>query len=158
MDSTGRTNTPGVEELAVNTCWSLLRTAPIGRLAVWVEDHPDLFPINFVVDQGTVVFRSGEGTKVFGALTGGPVAFEADGFDPPTGSAWSVVVKGRAHTVNAVEDIMATVDLPLFPWQAGDKSRFIRIYPDLVTGRRFPVVGPQAWRTPTSGSPHGASE
>ena len=47
-----------VAELSESACWALLRTTSVGRLAVWVEDHPDIFPINFAVDHGTVVFRS----------------------------------------------------------------------------------------------------
>lgn len=142
--------TQDVEELPVNTCWSLLRTTTVGRLAVWVDDHPDIFPLNFAVDHGTLVFRTGEGTKVAGALSDTPVALEADGYDPSTSTAWSVVVKGRARTIREIHDLMDTVDLPLFPWQGGEKSRFIRIHPDLVTGRRFPAVDPDAWRTPSS--------
>jgi hypothetical protein len=46
---------------------------------------------------------------------------------------------------------MDTIDLPLFPWQAGDKGRFLRIVPTTVTGRRFPVADPSVWLTPLSG-------
>lgn len=136
-----------VEQLSVDACWSLLRTTSLGRMAVWMEDHPDIFPLNFVVDQGTVVFRTGEGSKVLGALSGTPVALEADGYDPATSQAWSVVVKGPARTISEVHDVMDTVDLPLFPWQGGDKSRFVRIVPGVVTGRRFTVVDSSTWQT-----------
>lgn len=139
-----------VEELPVNACWALLRTTTVGRLAVWVEDHPDIFPLNYAVDHGTLVFWSREGTKVFGALSGAPIALEIDGYDASTAKAWSVVVKGRAGPIREVQDVMDTVDLPLSPWQAGDKNRFIRIQPELVTGRRFPVADPDIWRTPLS--------
>lgn len=59
-------------------------------------------------------------------------------------------MKGRAGPIREVQDVMDTVDLPLSPWQAGDKNRFIRIQPELVTGRRFPVADPDIWRTPLS--------
>ncbi|RZK94040.1 MAG: hypothetical protein EOP30_09080 [Rhodococcus sp. (in: high G+C Gram-positive bacteria)] len=29
------------------------------------SDHPDIFPLNYAVDHGTIVFRSGRGTKSF---------------------------------------------------------------------------------------------
>ena len=132
-----------VEELAVNSCWDLLRDAGVGRLAVWVEDHPDIFPINFVVDHGTLVFRSAEGTKVAGALTDVPVAVEIDGYDEPAGKAWSVVVKGRAHEVKELDDMLDAIGLPLFPWHAAPKPRFVRIEPVEVTGRRFHTSGPR---------------
>ncbi|MFI7741973.1 pyridoxamine 5'-phosphate oxidase family protein [Kocuria rhizosphaericola] len=141
-----------VEELAVNSCWELLRDAGVGRLAVWVEDHPDIFPINFVVDHGTLVFRSAEGTKIAGALTDVPVAVEIDGYDESSAKAWSVVVKGRAERIQQVQELMDTVDLPLFPWQTGQKGVFVRVVPGSVTGRRFPVADPGVWRTPLSGA------
>ncbi|MEO8330084.1 MAG: pyridoxamine 5'-phosphate oxidase family protein, partial [Candidatus Nanopelagicales bacterium] len=33
-------------------CWSLLRLADVGRLAVIVDAHPDIFPVNYAVDGG----------------------------------------------------------------------------------------------------------
>src|SRR3712207_611202 len=82
-----------VDDLSESACWALLRTTSVGRVAVWVGDHPDIFPINYAVDHGTVVFRSGAGTKVSAALSDSPVALETDGYDEETAEAWSVVVK-----------------------------------------------------------------
>jgi len=139
-----------VKELAVHECWALLRTASVGRLAVWVHDHPDIFPINYAVDHGTVVFRSASGTKVSAALSDAPVALEVDGYEARSREAWSVVIKGRAEGIREIDELMDTIDLPLFPWQAGKKNLFIRLVPTLVTGRRFPVVDPSVWQTPFS--------
>ncbi|WP_338749171.1 pyridoxamine 5'-phosphate oxidase family protein [Janibacter alittae] len=147
-----------VERLSVDTCWALMRTTTVGRLAVVLDDHPDIFPINYAVDRGTAVFRTGEGSKVAGALSGAPVALEADGYDHETGRAWSVVVKGRARTITEVDDLMDTLDLALSPWQGGEKDRFIRITPGEVTGRRFGVVDPSTWGTLPSGSPRASTE
>lgn len=152
------TATNDVEHLSVDECWSLLRTATVGRLAVIVGDHPEIFPINYVVDHGTAVFRTGEGSKVQGALSGTSVALESDGYDPETGRVWSVVVKGRARTIAEIDDVMDTVDLPLSPWQAGDKGRFIRITPGEVTGRRFPIADPSTWRTMPEGFRRASTE
>ena len=68
-----------VDELSESACWALLRTTTVGRLAVWVDDHPDIFPLNYAVDHGTLVFRSRAGTKVSAALSDAQVALEADG-------------------------------------------------------------------------------
>lgn len=152
------TTPEGVEELSVDSCWALLRTTTVGRLAVVVEDHPDIFPLNYAVDRGRVVFRTGEGSKVLGALSGRPVALEADGYDADTDEAWSVVVKGRARTITELHDLTDTIDLPLSPWQGGDKSRFVRITPDTVTGRRFPVVDPSTWRSLPPGTRRASTE
>ena len=84
---------PGVAELDESRCWALLRAADVGRLAVAINNHPDIFPITFVVDHGTVVFRTAEGTKLAASVLGQAVAFEVDGYDAASGEAWSVVIK-----------------------------------------------------------------
>lgn len=142
-----------VDELPLHTCWALLGAAGVGRLAVWVDDHPDIFPLNFVVDHGTLVFRSAAGTKLAGATADVPVALEIDGHEDSPPEAWSVVVKGRAEQIRETQELVDTLGLPLFPWQAGTKGKFIRIVPDLVTGRRFPIADPAVWRTTLPGGP-----
>jgi len=122
-------------------CWRLMRSAPVGRLAVSIGAHPDIFPVNFVIDHGSVVFRTAEGTKLAASLLGVGVAFEIDGYDPEAGEAWSVVVKGRAEEILRMHELFDAMDLPLFPWHAAPKHRFVRIVPDEITGRRFHVVG-----------------
>ena len=89
--------------LDTHTCLDLLRRREVGRLAVSITDHPDIFPINYVVDRGTVVFRTAEGTKLAAALLGRGVAFEIDGYDPEAGEAWSVVVKGYAIEIEQMQ-------------------------------------------------------
>jgi hypothetical protein len=148
---------PAVEELSESTCLELLRTTSVGRLAVWVDDHPDIFPLNYAVDHGTVVFRSRTGTKVSATLSDSPVALEADGYDAEKAEAWSVVIRGNAEEIRG-QDLIDTIDLPLFPWQAGDKGRFLRIIPTTMTGRRFPVADPSVWLTPLSGVKRAATE
>jgi nitroimidazol reductase NimA-like FMN-containing flavoprotein (pyridoxamine 5'-phosphate oxidase superfamily) len=130
----------GVTELDESRCWALLRAADVGRLAVAINNHPDIFPINFVVDHGTVVFRTAEGTKLAAAVLGQAVAFEVDGYDPGSGEAWSVVIKGRAVEIARMQELFDAVELPLFPWHASPKPRFVRIEPDELTGRRFHVI------------------
>lgn len=129
-----------VENLSEKQCWELLRSTDVGRLAVIVEDHPDIFPVNYAVDQGTVLFRSAEGTKVTGVLGDAPVAFEVDGYDPETGLVWSVVLKGHATTFQNIDEAADSFKIDVNAWQAGKKERFIRIRPHDVTGRRFPKI------------------
>ena len=133
-----------MEELEPSECWKLLRDAQVGRLAVDIAGHPDIFPINFVVDNDSIVFRTAPGTKLAGAILGRSVAFEIDGYEPERGVAWSVVVKGTAHEIEQMYDYVAAQDLPLFPWHASPKPDFVRIQPELVTGRLFTVVDREA--------------
>ena len=144
----------GVTILEPDECWVLLRSAEVGRLAVSNLDHPDIFPINYVVDHGTVVFRTAEGTKLATAVLGPAVAFEIDGYDAKAGDAWSVVVKGRAREVQRMHEVFEATNLPLFPWQTSPKPRFVRIEPESVTGRRFHAIATTT--TPTTGVTHRA--
>jgi nitroimidazol reductase NimA-like FMN-containing flavoprotein (pyridoxamine 5'-phosphate oxidase superfamily) len=121
-------------------CWALLQHAKVGRLAVDVAGEPDIFPINYVVDERSIVFRTAAGTKLAGAVLMGKVAFEIDGYEPDTNAAWSVVVKGVATQIEQMEERYDAEELPLFPWFASPKPEFVRIAPRQVTGRRFLVV------------------
>ena len=129
-----------VRETSVTESWDLMRDAVIGRLAVLHDGAPDIFPVNFVVDHGTVVLRTAAGTK-YDAARSHPVAFETDGYDVESGEAWSVVARGHAVEVRDVDDSIAILSLPLEPWQKGPKPHLLRLVPVSLTGRRFPVTG-----------------
>ena len=127
-------------ELSTAESWTLLTDAVVGRLAVTVDNRPEIFPVNHLVDRGSVVFRTAAGTKLAGCSEHW-VAFEVDGYDTLTASAWSVVVKGQAQKVNRLYDVLEVIELPLFPWHSAPKPHFIRIEIDSITGRRFEVAG-----------------
>lgn len=137
-------------------CWAALRTTDVGRLSFSLDDQPEIFPINYVLDQGTVVFRTSVQSKIATALDGRPVAFEADGHTD--GQAWSVVIKGEAREVTGLYDSIAVAELPLHPQQTGPKDRLARITPDEITGRRFAVADPHTWDTAVTSAPHSAPE
>jgi len=128
------------EILSETECWELLDHTTVGRLAVDIAGQPDIFPINFVVDDRGIVFRSAAGTKLAGAVLNVVVAFEIDGYQPGDRTAWSVVVKGNARPIERMQELFDAEDLPLFPWLAWDKPNFVRIEPTVVTGRRYHIV------------------
>jgi hypothetical protein len=127
----------GIATLAAPTCWQLLGDEEVGRLAVSVDRYPEIFPVNYVVDQRTVIFRTAEGTKLFATVVSPSVAFEVDGYNAEAGEAWSVVIKGHAREI-PMHDLLDNA-FPLFPWTATPKPRFVRVVPDSITGRRFHV-------------------
>jgi hypothetical protein len=129
----------GVVELSESECWRLLRAADYGRLAVAINNHPDVFPVNHLVDGNTLVFRSAAGTKLAAAVLGRAVAFEVDGHD--AGVAWSVVVKGQARLVERLDEYLDAELLPIRPWFAGPKPNIVRIDTEEVSGRRFHPAG-----------------
>ena len=84
-----------VSVLSEDESWSLLSSMSLGRLVTILGGQPEIFPVNFVTQRRTVLFRTAQGTKLYSAVMGGRVAFEAD--DHTVAEGWSVIVKGRAH-------------------------------------------------------------
>ncbi len=142
-----------IEQLPANECLRLLRTAHVGRLAVVVDGRPDIFPLNFAVDHGSVVFRTAAGTKVDAIAEHHPVAFEVDGQGPADDghdAAWSVVIKGTAVRLRGT-DLIDTETLTLNPYEESAKPIFVRIEPEQISGRIFPIADQRVWVTERSG-------
>ena len=53
----------GATILPVHECWELLAGVTLGRLVTSVDGRPEIFPINYVVQRRTVLFRTAAGTK-----------------------------------------------------------------------------------------------
>jgi nitroimidazol reductase NimA-like FMN-containing flavoprotein (pyridoxamine 5'-phosphate oxidase superfamily) len=128
-----------MEILSLDQCWKLLEEMPVGRLAVMGDGRPDVFPVNFGVLDRAVVFRTEMGAKLHAVATHGWVALEADQIDIEGRRGWSVVVKGRAGELTRPEDVARASDLPLQLWVPGQKTRWVRIDPTEVTGRRLRI-------------------
>lgn len=126
--------------LPESECWRLLGSVALGRLVTCADGQPEIFPVNFVVQDRTILFRTAEGTKLISTAMSGQVLFEADAHTAAEG--WSVVVKGAARTVHGDDEIEKAQQAALLPWTATAKRHFVRIRPDRVTGRRF-VFGPE---------------
>ena len=135
MTAVPRVRSP--EELGPNECWYRLGTTDVGRLAVSIRNRPDIFPVNYAVQDQTIVINTAPGTKLAAAVLGRAVAFEADVTDPETKTAWSVVVRGTAEEISDLEGLMGAEDLGIEPWSADTKTRFMRIVPEVVSGRRI---------------------
>ena len=120
-------------ELTRAECFELLGRLEVGRFAVNRRaGSPYVVPVNYVVDDDCVVFRSGPGTKL-SALRDRPVSFEVDWVDPIHRVGWSVLVEGIAHEMTPEE----AARLELDAWAPGLLSHWIRIIPGSVTGRRI---------------------
>ena len=124
-----------MELIAPERCWQLLRGREVGRIAVVGPEGPEIFPINYAVENRTVVFRSDPGTKLAAIEHHPEVAFETDGLDELLHIGWSVVLKGAVRTLGP-DEVATARQLPLRPWTlGGDKARWFRIEPRSVSGR-----------------------
>lgn len=126
-----------LQHLAPEECWDLLASVPVGRLGVLVDSAPEIYPVNFVVDDHAIVFRTDPGEKLHGLDRSPSVCFEVDGIDPESHTGWSVLVKGRAQSVGTAKDIERLLTLPLTFWGVGPKAHWVRVVPAEVTGRRI---------------------
>lgn len=124
-----------IREMSTAECWERVAAAPYGRLAMAVAGEVDIVPVNVVVAEGSLYFRSAPGSKLAEMAANPRVAFEIDGFDES--SAWSVVVHGVAERLERQADIDAADQLPLTPWIPTLKYRWVRIDPASIRGRHF---------------------
>jgi hypothetical protein len=136
----------GMEVLSREQCLALLASTPIGRVIVTMSALPAAFPVNFVIHDGDIVFRTGEGTKLQTAVRNAVVAFEADAFEPFGHTGWSVLVTGRATDVSGTSLPGAGEGLALSPWLPTRRAAFVRIGADMVSGRRLSLEGSAQFR------------
>ena len=134
-DQITTTSSDAVTILSATDCWDLLKSVALGRIVTTVDNTSHIFPINFVVQNRTVLFRTAEGTKLVSAAINNNVVFEADDHDVAQG--WSVILRGVARTVRDEADLAEAQRAELLPWTATTKTHWVRVLPTQVTGRRF---------------------
>ncbi len=133
------TNDEPTHELHPEQSWEFLRSHEFGRIAFHLLDEVHIVPINYVVDDERLLFRTSEGSKLLGLKMNADVAFEADAIENEI--ATSVVVRGEAHELGG--DAARVVEqLPLRPWVDTPKMRIIGIRVTEITGRRFDLSRP----------------
>ena len=126
--------------LSADESWDLLNSVALGRLVTHIGDQLEIFPVNFVTQNRTLLFRTAEGTKLFSTVMNDKVLFEVD--DHTVSEGWSVIVRGTAQVLTAADDIHEAERAQLLPWVATEKLRFVRVTPSEVSGRRF-QFGPE---------------
>lgn len=126
-----------IQKLSDEESLELLSTKTFGRLVVRRKDDMDLFPLNYLVHEGEIYFRTAEGSKLFSLTLNNDVLFEADNVDGDSQEAWSVVVKGTARTLSSNAEIEAADQLPLKPWLPTLKYNYVVVSPNEISGRKF---------------------
>ena len=124
-----------VTQLDDDEAWELLGRHEVGRLATTAGGVLDIFPITYVVDGKTLVFRTGPGTKLIELTINDHVVFEIDHYDEVEG--YSVVVHGVAEQLEQMAELDRVQTLPLLSLFPTDRPRFVRIFPQRISARRF---------------------
>ncbi|RFA23284.1 pyridoxamine 5'-phosphate oxidase family protein [Subtercola boreus] len=124
-----------VTELSTEHCWRLLTETNIGRLGVSVDNQPEIYPVNYIADGTSVVFRTARGTKLNELLSNNSVVFEVD--EQVENGAWSVTLKGTATVLGPEIPGASTADETLPRWVPTAEYLYVRITPRDIRGRRF---------------------
>ncbi len=133
-----RTDGDGLRVLDARDCLARLAShdAHVGRIAFMDDGHPVVLPVNYTLLDGEVVFRTGLGSKLEAAITGGPVSFQVDHIDPQWLAGWSVLIKGQAEVLSGPA-LQRSQLQRLRPWGPGSKPRYVRVTSELISGREI---------------------
>jgi uncharacterized protein len=127
---------PGrLRELGEEECRDLLGSRSVGRVAFVDAAGPTVLPVNFVMVEDALVFRTSPHNEMARHLDGRQVAFEVDHVDDFTQSGWSVLVRGTSRFVESPEDLPGSARPSA--WPEGVRSLFVRIDIGSLSGRRL---------------------
>ena len=109
----------------------------IGRVGISVSAIPEVLPVNYRLQEGNIVFRTGAGTTLHAATAGTAIAFEVD----ESGSRhaqWLERPRGgpSEEVTDPQEDKQAFAVLPN-GWVPREHEHVIRLVPSRVSGRRI---------------------
>jgi uncharacterized protein len=126
----------GLEILDEPACLALLASGAVGRLGLSRAALPVIVPVNFVVDDHTIVVCTEAGLKLDAARSGNVACLEIDGSDERRGSGWSVLATGRLHEITEPAGQRRAEQLPLAPWAVGGTRHYVGLSIELLSGRR----------------------
>ncbi|GII96011.1 helix-turn-helix domain-containing protein [Sinosporangium siamense] len=133
-----------LDKLDVRECLRLISPGGVGRVGFNDQDGPSVLPVNYVLHEEAVYFRTALGGPLDRGLRTGveglefKVAFEVDRIDDVNREGWSVLVRGGAHLVTDSER-EAVLGLGVRPWAGGDRQLFVKVTHTQITGRRIRV-------------------
>jgi uncharacterized protein len=120
-------------ELADADCRLLLATRTLGRVGLTSGALPVILPVEYLYDNGVIVFRTEPDAKLRAAVHGEVLAFEVDSFDPLSGRGWSVLVHGRATVLTTEHEV---APIPTLDDGANEPARYyVRLHCEIVSGR-----------------------
>ncbi|MFF0433818.1 helix-turn-helix domain-containing protein [Streptomyces sp. NPDC004327] len=132
-----------MDEIDASECWALLDDHGVGRVAVMGDAGPEIFPVNYQVMGGEVLFMTAEDAPLAKAADSGTaIAFEEDHMDEAFSQGWSVLLVGPARTVSDPATARAFGDAAYStPWTGEGRDVPVVLTPHRVTGRRIRVQG-----------------
>ncbi|MFF3438326.1 pyridoxamine 5'-phosphate oxidase family protein [Streptosporangium sp. NPDC002721] len=132
-----------LEELTAEECLRLLSPGGVGRVAFNDPGGPAILPVNYVLREGSIVFRTAFGGPLDEPLRTGvrgvelKIGFEVDRIDEAGRAGWSVLVRGGAHHASSAGERAAAESSGVQAWAGGDRELYVTITPTEITGRRI---------------------
>jgi uncharacterized protein len=137
------TNGSALKQLTRGECLQLMASVSLGRIIYTRQALPAVELVNFALDNGDIIIRTGHSGKLVAATRGAVVAFEADSVDPDRHVGWSVTAIGQSQEVTDPDEIGRLEQIGLSSWAPGDREHFIRISPGILNGRRLAAHAPE---------------
>ncbi len=123
-----------LHRLEREVCERLIAPGGVGRIVFDEARGPVAIPVNFKLLGHDVVLRTGASAPPASAI-GRKVSFEVDHIDDALGEGWSVLMTGRAHIVVDPDELREAETLGIVPWAGGERHTYVRLVPEVVTGR-----------------------
>lgn len=135
--SAAPTRTAHLEELSRGECILRLEAGGVGRVAAVLDSRPYISPVNYVVHEGAIIFRTRNGSRLHMATLDSYAALEIDSADFMYHEGWSVLVQGRSSHVVDPDEVITLAQVCVTPWVDDARDSFVRIRFDEVRGERI---------------------
>jgi hypothetical protein len=134
------TNASSLQQLSPGECLRLMASVPAGRIIFTRQAMPAVELVNFTLDHGDIIIRTGHSATLAGATRGTVVAFQADSLNPAGQASWSVTVIGHSYEVTDPGEIRRLEQAGLSSRAPGEDEHFIRISPGILNGQQLPTL------------------
>jgi hypothetical protein len=132
-----------LEPLGEDECMELLASVRLGRLVYTSRYGPTALPVNYTIDEGSVVMGTWDPVLFDQDLRTGiaqaeyQIAMEVDQIDVEAREGWFVLLRGAAHHLDTDAERESFVDAGLEPWLKGIPAHYIRVTPTSMRGNRI---------------------
>lgn len=121
-------------------CLRLMADVDIGRVVFVNGAMPAIQPVNYLLVDNEVIYRTANGAKLATATRRSIVAFEIDDIDTQTRTGWSVVGIGPCYEVTDQDRLALLADRMPDPWVTDHTGHTIAIELERLTGRRITLA------------------
>ena len=124
-----------MERMQRPECLQRLAGQAVGRVAVTAQALPAIIPVNYVLDDQSIVFRTDADGLLAHACDESVVAFEVDDMAADGSGGWSVLVVGVAHLLDGSQAARAA-QLDVVSAMGQGRNQHVSIDISRVSGRR----------------------